>query len=55
MSPFFFLISTAALYALVFNIEAVLTFIRRKARKLMPAFAHHSRKQAVRREKFNGR
>jgi len=35
MSLFIFLVSMTALYALVFNVETVLTFIRRKARKFV--------------------
>jgi len=55
MFPLFFLTSVTALYALVFNIEGVLAFMRRKARRLAPAFAQHSSKQAGRRKKFERR
>jgi len=48
MSPFFFVTSMTALYAVVFNLDVVLALLRRMARKVMPS--RHSIRQGARRK-----
>ena len=42
MLPYVLVTSVLALYAVAFNLEAVVNFVRRRTRKLVPVLAHHS-------------